>query len=77
MPDEIKKPAIPVPAATVLLIRDGDEGIEVFMVERNSRTHFASALVFPGGLVDPEDTDDALIARCDGVAGPRHRRNGQ
>ena len=69
MPDENKKPAIPVPAATVLLIRDGDEGIEVFMVERNSRMHFASALVFPGGLVDPEDTDDALIARCDGVAG--------
>jgi 8-oxo-dGTP pyrophosphatase MutT (NUDIX family) len=66
---EKKKPGIPVPAATVLLIRDGDDGIEVFMVERNSSMHFASALVFPGGLVDPEDTDDALIARCDGVAG--------
>lgn len=69
MPDENKKPVIPVPAATVLLIRDSDEGLEVFMVERNNRMHFASALVFPGGLVDPEDLDDALIARCDGLEG--------
>lgn len=69
MADERKKPVVPVPAATVLLIRDGDEGLEVFMVERNNRMHFASALVFPGGKVDAEDSDSELLARCDGIAG--------
>ena len=69
MADEKKIPATPVPAATVLLIRDTDDGIEVFMVERSNRMHFASALVFPGGLVDPEDSEDRLLSRCDGIAG--------
>jgi len=69
MADEKKKPATPVPAATVLLIRDTDDGIEVFMVERSNRMHFASALVFPGGLVDPEDSEDRLLSRCDGIEG--------
>ena len=69
MADEKKKPATPVPASTVLLIRDADDGVEVFMVERSNRMHFASALVFPGGLVDPEDSEDRLLSRCDGIAG--------
>lgn len=69
MPDRPKTPVIPVPAATVLLIRDGEAGLEVFMVERSDRMHFASALVFPGGKVDAEDADAGLLARCDGIDG--------
>ncbi len=43
-------------ASTVLLLRDGAEGLEVFMVVRNYAIDFASgALVFPGGRVDPAD----------------------
>jgi len=43
-------------AATVLLVRDGAEGLQVFMVVRHHQIEFASgALVFPGGKVDPED----------------------
>lgn len=69
MPDDRKNPVTPVPAATVLLIRDGAEGLEVFMVERSDRMHFASALVFPGGKVDDEDSDPGLLGRCDGIEG--------
>jgi len=48
--------AVPRPAATVLLLRDGPCGIEVFMQVRHQDMKFASgALVFPGGRVDPED----------------------
>ena len=37
-------------AATVLLLRDGEDGMEVFMVVRHHQIDFASgALVFPGG----------------------------
>jgi len=49
--------AVPVrPAATVLLVRDGASGLEVFMVVRHHKIDFASgALVFPGGSVDAGD----------------------
>ncbi|TCZ65362.1 NUDIX hydrolase [Roseicella aquatilis] len=51
------KPPVPVrPAATVLLARDGAEGIEVFMVVRHREIEFAGgALVFPGGRVEEDD----------------------
>ena len=50
--------AKPRKAATVMLLRDGDDGMEVFMIVRhqNSDVH-AGALVFPGGRVDDEDYD--------------------
>ncbi len=56
-------------AATVLLVRDGPPGLQVFMVVRHHQIEFASgALVFPGGKVDPEDRalagdDDDKAAR--------------
>ncbi|KAB2919792.1 MAG: NUDIX domain-containing protein [Hyphomicrobiaceae bacterium] len=57
MPDQ--KPKVrPRPAATVVILRDGREGIEAFMVVRHHAIDFASgALVFPGGKVDAEDAD--------------------
>ena len=54
------------PAATALILRDGADGIEVFMVVRHHEIDFASgALVFPGGKVDAADADpawDGLVA---------------
>jgi len=51
----------PVPvrdAATVMLVRDGAGGLEVFMVRRSLRLVFAGAAhVFPGGAVDPADRE--------------------
>jgi len=45
-----------IPASTVLIIRDGKIGLEVFMVVRHHEIDFASgALVFPGGKVDKND----------------------
>lgn len=44
------------PAATILLLRDGPDGLEVLMVARAREVDFASgALVFPGGRVEPTD----------------------
>ena len=53
------KPVPARPASTVLLLRDGRAGLEVFMVVRHRQIDFASgALVFPGGRV--EESDKAL-----------------
>ena len=55
MPTE---PAVARPASTILLLRDGAEGIEVFMMVRHYQIEFASgALVFPGGSVDAGDRE--------------------
>lgn len=55
--------AKPVPAATVMLLRDGDDGMEVFMIVRHEKSDVhAGALVFPGGRVDPEDHELAVDA---------------
>ncbi|MBW2419240.1 MAG: NUDIX domain-containing protein [Deltaproteobacteria bacterium] len=49
-------PAPALPSASVLLLRDGRAGLEVFMVERHHAMDFASrATVFPGGKVDEGD----------------------
>jgi 8-oxo-dGTP pyrophosphatase MutT (NUDIX family) len=61
--------ARPAPSATILMLRDGSEGLEVFMVVRHHQIDFASgALVFPGGKADPQDFDPALAAHLDGAA---------
>jgi 8-oxo-dGTP pyrophosphatase MutT (NUDIX family) len=71
----------PKDAATVVLVRDGSDSIEVFCVERSKQSRFlGGAMVFPGGKVDATDVDaawDALttephtFARSFGVAACR------
>ncbi|MGZ5090482.1 MAG: NUDIX hydrolase [Burkholderiales bacterium] len=61
-----------LPAATVMLLRDGDDGMEVFMIVRHHKSDVhAGALVFPGGRVDAEDyelaVDAAVFPAQDGV----------
>ncbi|WP_439108058.1 NUDIX hydrolase [Congregibacter sp.] len=44
------------PASTVVLLRDGEEGLELLMVRRNRALAFAGGFwVFPGGAVDDAD----------------------
>jgi 8-oxo-dGTP pyrophosphatase MutT (NUDIX family) len=50
------------PAATVILLRDGEQGLEVFLMERSRNVGFmASAWVFPGGRVDKEDEETPAV----------------
>ncbi|MCH2187857.1 NUDIX domain-containing protein [Myxococcota bacterium] len=52
----------PVQAATVVLVRDGDEGFQTLMLKRNSKIAFGGMWVFPGGRIDPADADPAAPA---------------
>lgn len=61
-------PSPTIPSSTVLLLRDDRGCFEVFMVQRHHQIDFAaSALVFPGGKVDPADRDPALRTACTGA----------
>lgn len=67
MAENEKPVAVPVPAATILLLRDAPGGLEVFMVKRHHQIDFvAGALVFPGGKVEKGDADSALTEFFDG-----------
>lgn len=64
-------------AATVMLVRDGADGVEVFLFRRVASMVFAAGMhVFPGGRVDAADgdpdlpwegTDPAALARAFGT----------
>jgi 8-oxo-dGTP pyrophosphatase MutT (NUDIX family) len=60
-------PAPPRPAATVLLVRDSQDGPEFLLLRRHGRSGFAAgAWVFPGGVVDGGDQELGLVERMDG-----------
>lgn len=44
-----------VPAATVVVVRDGVDGVETLMLHKNSKLAFGGMWVFPGGRIDDED----------------------
>lgn len=53
-------------AATVLLLRD--DPFEVLMVRRRHGGTFSNALVFPGGVIDASDQDDAWLPHLAGAS---------
>jgi 8-oxo-dGTP pyrophosphatase MutT (NUDIX family) len=65
------------PAATVILVRDGEAGLETLLLRRNSEVAFhGGAWVFPGGRLDPEDYLGDLVPELPGDDGhePAARR---
>lgn len=49
----------PIPAATVVLVRDRDDDIETIMLRKNSKLAFGGMWVFPGGRIDDADREGA------------------
>jgi len=50
------EPTVPRPAATVILLRGGDQSLEVLLVKRDPDARFMpGAWVFPGGAVDAQE----------------------
>jgi 8-oxo-dGTP pyrophosphatase MutT (NUDIX family) len=56
-----RTPAEPRDAATVVLMRPGESGPELYLLRRQTSMAFAGGMcVFPGGGVDPRDFDSAV-----------------
>ena len=61
-------PVEPRPAATIVLLRDSDVGVEVLLLRRNRSAGFVpGAYVFPGGRVDGSDATEELLTFVDGL----------
>jgi glyoxylase-like metal-dependent hydrolase (beta-lactamase superfamily II)/8-oxo-dGTP pyrophosphatase MutT (NUDIX family) len=58
------QPAVPIPAATVVVLRATAQGPEVLLTHRPATMDFAAGMhVFPGGRVDAADAAPDLAAR--------------
>jgi 8-oxo-dGTP pyrophosphatase MutT (NUDIX family) len=56
----------PRPAATVVMLRDAADGLEVFLIKRHGLSDvLAGAYVFPGGKVDANDAQIDMAAHLD------------
>ncbi|MBL0395077.1 NUDIX domain-containing protein [Ramlibacter monticola] len=66
----------PAPSATVVLLRDGPDDLEVLLLRRHSQSFvLGGAYVFPGGKVDPEDA--ASASRLDRELSVLHAQLGE
>ena len=61
MPVQRPCPATPSPSATLILAREDEAGIEVYLLRRSAASKFMpGTYVFPGGNLEPEDMDAAF-----------------
>ena len=66
------KPVIPLAAATLVLLRDTNPGVEVLLTQRHRANKFAGGdFVFPGGKIEVDDNPDDAIAWCRGLDAAR------
>ncbi len=68
----------PRDAASVVMIRDGIQGLEVLLVRRHTDSSvLGGACVFPGGKVDAADSGPDLLALLDRAPAELHTRLGE
>ena len=73
--NSIEVTAPPIPAATVVMLRDAPSGMEVFLLRRHSASAvLGGVFVFPGGKLDRLDADPGLHARLDHAPDVLHQR---
>ncbi|MDR7306336.1 NUDIX hydrolase [Rhodoferax saidenbachensis] len=68
----------PRDSATIVLLRDGSSGLEVFLQKRSGLSDaFGEAYVFPGGKLDDHDSTPAAVAALDVPAEALARQLGE
>jgi len=66
----VSVPALPLLAATVVLLRQGPDGLEVLLIRRHGQSGFMpGATVFPGGKVDAADRDVPVVGKIPHLPG--------
>lgn len=65
----------PLDAATVLLLRDSDDGLQVLLMRRHQASQvLGGAYVFPGGKLDTEDLAPQALQRLSETSEQLHQR---
>ncbi|MGD9942512.1 MAG: NUDIX domain-containing protein [Burkholderiaceae bacterium] len=68
----------PRASATVVLLRDGEQGLEVLLLRRHGASDvLGGAYVFPGGKLDPDDSAQSALQRLSAPLELLHARLGE
>jgi 8-oxo-dGTP pyrophosphatase MutT (NUDIX family) len=63
-----RPPVPPRDAASVILVRDGAQEVEVLLLQRHPGSRFSpGAFAFPGGRIEAEDAAPGIERRCRGL----------
>lgn len=77
-PIHVERPETPRDAATVVLLRDSAEGLQVLLQRRSAQmATMAGVYVFPGGKLERADSDADSTAQLDQDADQLHARLGE
>jgi 8-oxo-dGTP pyrophosphatase MutT (NUDIX family) len=77
-PIHVERPETPRDAATVVLLRDSAEGLQVLLQRRSAQmANMAGVYVFPGGKLEKADSDADSLARLDQSAAQLHHQLGE
>ena len=55
------------PSSSLMIVRDSEIGVQVFMMKRSLRSSFGGIWVFPGGILEDQDQDIVKKNYCNGI----------
>jgi 8-oxo-dGTP pyrophosphatase MutT (NUDIX family) len=68
VPEPGRPPTTPRDAASLILVRDGADGVEVLLLQRHPESRFSpGAFAFPGGRIEPSDSAAGIERLCRGL----------
>ena len=53
-----------IPSSSLMLVRDTNDGVQVFLMKRAKKSNFGGIWVFPGGILEEQDDDMATSDYC-------------
>ncbi len=56
-----------MPSSSLMLVRDSDQGVQVFLMKRAQKSNFGGIWVFPGGILEKQDQEIATEDYCNGL----------
>ena len=57
-----------MPSSSLILIRDSNDGVEVFLMKRAQKSNFGGVWVFPGGILEKLDQVISINDYCNGIS---------
>jgi len=57
-----------IPSSSLMLVRDSNNGVEVFLMKRAQKSNFGGVWVFPGGILENQDRLMATKDYCNGIS---------
>ena len=58
-----------------MLVRDSNDGVQVFLMKRAKKSNFGGIWVFPGGILEEQDDNMSTSDYCYGICETKPKRS--